>query len=65
MAVRVTEHAFDPGTEIAAFNTAHSDAGALATFIGYCRAVTAGKSSARSYRAISGLYAAGNPAPGR
>jgi molybdopterin synthase catalytic subunit len=43
MAVRVTENAFDPGTEIAAFNTAHSDAGALATFTGYCRAVTAGK----------------------
>ena len=49
MTVRVTETAFDPGVEIAAFNTAHGDAGALATFTGYCRAATAG-------RAVGTLY---------
>ena len=42
MTVRVIETAFDPATEIAAFNTAHGHAGALATFTGYCRAATAG-----------------------
>ena len=49
MTVRVIETAFDPATEIAAFNTAHGDAGALATFTGYCRAATAG-------RAVGTLY---------
>ena len=49
MTIRVTEEAFDPGAEIAAFNTALNDgegpgdAGALASFVGYCRAATAGR----------------------
>ena len=49
MAVSVTEQAFDPQAEINGFNTAHldagglGDAGALASFVGYCRAATAGR----------------------
>jgi molybdopterin synthase catalytic subunit len=49
MTVRVVETPFDPGAEIAAFNTAHDHAGALATFTGYCRAATGG-------RAVGSLY---------
>jgi molybdopterin synthase catalytic subunit len=42
MRVRVTELAFDPGTEISAFHAGHQGAGALASFVGYCRDVTGG-----------------------
>jgi molybdopterin synthase catalytic subunit len=42
MLVRVTEPAFDPGTETSAFHAWHWGAGALANFVGYCRDDTAG-----------------------
>ncbi len=42
MAVRVTQGAFDPQREIAAFTAGRDDAGALVSFVGYCRAVTGG-----------------------
>ena len=42
MEVRVTSEAFDPQAEIAAFTRGRDDAGALASFVGYCRAVTDG-----------------------
>jgi molybdopterin synthase catalytic subunit len=49
MTVRITETAFDPAAELAAFNTVQGAAGALATFVGYCRDTTAG-------RAVGTLY---------
>src|SRR2546423_13049187 len=43
MDIRITQEAFDPRAEIAAF-TAGRDAGALVRSVGYCRAVTDGAS---------------------
>src|ERR1700679_4234913 len=42
MRVRITQNAFDPGTEISAFHAGHHGAGALASFVGYCRDMTKG-----------------------
>jgi molybdopterin synthase catalytic subunit len=42
MRVRVTEQGFDPGAEISAFHAGHQGAGALASFVGYCRDMTKG-----------------------
>ena len=42
MLVRVVEEAFDPQAETAAFVLGRDDAGALASFVGYCRAATDG-----------------------
>ena len=42
MAVRVTQEAFDPQREVAAFTAGRDDAGALVSFVGYCRAATDG-----------------------
>lgn len=42
MDVRITQQAFDPQGEIAAFTAGRDDAGALVSFVGYCRAVTDG-----------------------
>ena len=42
MEVRVTAEAFDPQAEITAFTRGRDDAGALASFVGYCRAITDG-----------------------
>ena len=42
MIVRVVEEAFDPQAETAAFVSGRDDAGALASFVGYCRAATDG-----------------------
>jgi molybdopterin synthase catalytic subunit len=49
MQVRITESAFDPHAEAASFAEGRSDAGALVSFVGYCRDATAG-------RAVSELY---------
>jgi molybdopterin synthase catalytic subunit len=49
MQVRVSVKAFDPQAEVAAFGAGQSDAGALASFVGYCRDATAG-------RAVDGLH---------
>jgi len=43
MRVRVTDQAFDPGAEITVFAGDRRDAGALANFVGYCRAETHGR----------------------
>ena len=40
MAVRITQEAFDPQAEIAAFAAGRDDAGALVSFVGTCRAAT-------------------------
>ncbi|HKB96777.1 MAG TPA: molybdenum cofactor biosynthesis protein MoaE [Rhizomicrobium sp.] len=42
MRIRVTPEAFDPQQEIAAFTAGRDDAGALVSFVGYCRASTDG-----------------------
>jgi molybdopterin synthase catalytic subunit len=42
MIVRVVEESFDPQAETAAFVSGRDDAGALASFVGYCRAATDG-----------------------
>ena len=42
MRVRIAPQAFDPQAEIAAFTHLRDDAGALASFVGYCRAATDG-----------------------
>ena len=42
MIVRVTPDAFDPQAEIASFVADRDDAGALASFVGYCRSATDG-----------------------
>jgi molybdopterin synthase catalytic subunit len=42
MQIRIATHAFDPQAEIAAFTAGRDDAGALASFVGYCRASTDG-----------------------
>jgi molybdopterin synthase catalytic subunit len=42
MQVRVTPEAFDPQREIAAFTAGRDDAGALVSFVGYCRAANDG-----------------------
>ena len=42
MDVRITQQAFDPQAEIAAFMAGRDDAGALVSFVGTCRAVTDG-----------------------
>ena len=42
MIVRVVEEAFDPQAETAAFVSGRDEAGALASFVGYCRAATDG-----------------------
>lgn len=49
MQVRVTDSAFDPHAEAASFAKERTDAGALVSFVGYCRNATAG-------RAVSELY---------
>ena len=46
--IRVQDRAFDPHGECAAFVRGRADAGALASFVGYCRDETAG-------RAVTGL----------
>lgn len=40
MAVRITQEAFDPQAEIAAFAAGRDDAGALVSFVGTCRTAT-------------------------
>jgi molybdopterin synthase catalytic subunit len=42
MDVRITQQAFDPQREVAAFMAGRDDAGALVSFLGYCRASTDG-----------------------
>ncbi|HEY4078980.1 MAG TPA: molybdenum cofactor biosynthesis protein MoaE [Rhizomicrobium sp.] len=42
MLVRVVTTTFDPPAEIAAFSAGRNDVGALASFVGYCRAATDG-----------------------
>jgi molybdopterin synthase catalytic subunit len=42
MIVRVIQEAFDPQAETASFVSGRDDAGALASFVGYCRAKTDG-----------------------
>src|SRR4029079_13290040 len=42
MRVRIAPDPFDPQAEIAAFTHLRDDAGALASFVGYCRASTDG-----------------------
>jgi len=42
MDVRITQQAFDPQGEVAAFMAGRDDAGALVSFVGYCRASTDG-----------------------
>jgi molybdopterin synthase catalytic subunit len=42
MQVRVTPEAFDPQREVAAFTAGRDDAGALVSFVGYCRAANDG-----------------------
>ena len=42
MEVRITDRAFDPQTEVAAFTAGRDDAGALVSFVGTCRAATGG-----------------------
>jgi molybdopterin synthase catalytic subunit len=42
MIVRVVEEAFDSQAETASFVSGRDDAGALASFVGYCRAATDG-----------------------
>jgi molybdopterin synthase catalytic subunit len=42
MRVLVTPEGFDPQQEIAAFTAGRDDAGALVSFVGYCRAATDG-----------------------
>ena len=42
MDIRITQQAFDPQAEIAAFTNGRNDAGALVSFVGYCRAATDG-----------------------
>jgi molybdopterin synthase catalytic subunit len=49
MAARITQAAFDPQAETAAFIAERQDAGALASFVGYCRDATTG-------RAVSELH---------
>ena len=49
MQVRVTDSMFDPHAEAAAFAAGRKDAGALVSFVGYCREATGG-------RAVDELY---------
>jgi molybdopterin synthase catalytic subunit len=42
MIIRVAEDAFDPQAETASFVSGRDEAGALASFVGYCRAATDG-----------------------
>jgi molybdopterin synthase catalytic subunit len=42
MQVRVVPSAFDPQAEVAAFTAGRDDAGALVSFVGFCRAATQG-----------------------
>src|SRR5690348_4284974 len=42
MRIRIAPEAFDPQAEIAAFTAGRDDVGALASFVGYCRAATGG-----------------------
>jgi len=42
MRIRIASEAFDPQAEIAAFTHLRDDAGALASFVGYCRAANDG-----------------------
>ncbi len=42
MRVSVTSQAFDPPAEVAAFTAGRDDAGALVSFVGYCRAASGG-----------------------
>ena len=42
MDIRIVSRAFDPQAEIAAFAAGRDDAGALVSFVGTCRAETAG-----------------------
>jgi molybdopterin synthase catalytic subunit len=42
MQVRVTPEAFDPQREVAAFTAGRDDAGALVSFVGYCRGANNG-----------------------
>ncbi|HWA69833.1 MAG TPA: molybdenum cofactor biosynthesis protein MoaE [Rhizomicrobium sp.] len=44
MKVRISEHPFNPQDEEATFVDGRSEAGALVSFVGYCRNSTAGKS---------------------
>ncbi len=49
MRLRVSGDVFDPGAEITAFQASRRDAGALASFVGYCRDKSHG-------RPVSTLY---------
>lgn len=42
MDIRLVSHAFDPQAEIASFSAGRTDAGALVSFVGTCRAATGG-----------------------
>jgi molybdopterin synthase catalytic subunit len=42
MRIRIAQQAFDPQAELAAFTAGRDDVGALASFVGYCRAATDG-----------------------
>lgn len=42
MQVRITSQVFDPQEEVAAFTAGRDDAGALVSFVGYCRAASDG-----------------------
>jgi molybdopterin synthase catalytic subunit len=44
MQVRISEHPFDPQDEEAIFVDGHAEAGALVSFVGYCRNSTTGQS---------------------
>ena len=49
MVVRISQAAFEPQAELAAFTAERGGVGALANFVGYCRDATAG-------RAVDGLH---------
>ncbi len=49
MRIKVTDETFDPGAEITAFAGSRRDAGALASFVGYCRDETHGRKVAELY----------------
>lgn len=42
MDIRITSQAFDPQHEVSCFSAGRDDAGALVSFVGYCRASTDG-----------------------
>src|SRR5688572_33403347 len=49
MQVKITDRAFDPHAEAASFAAGRTEAGALVSFVGYCRDATAGRSVRELY----------------